>query len=118
MTTIDDSLAFSVFAVLMQTSALFIAIVTVVTIVPIFILPGLMFSFVFYRISLGYLRCSRELRRLDSNSRSPIFTAFSDLLDGVVTVRAFSAERRFFENAVKQIDTATQYTYTTWSVRP
>ena len=37
----------------------------------------------------------RDLQRLESISRSPIFTAFGEALNGLPTIRAFSSEARF-----------------------
>ena len=45
---------------------------------------------------------------MESNTRSPIFSDFGELLEGIVTVRAFSAERRFLNNLHKRIDTTTK----------
>jgi len=51
---------------------------------------------------------------MESNSRSPIFSGFAELLDGIVTVRAFSAERRFLDSLFAKIDLTTQMWYTFW----
>ena len=45
---------------------------------------------------------------MESNSRSPIFSDFGELLEGIVTVRAFSAEKRFLDNLHKKIDMTTK----------
>ena len=42
-----------------------------------------------------YLRTSRELKRLDSVSRSPIYAHFQESLGGVATIRAYRQETRF-----------------------
>ncbi|KAL6013885.1 ATP-binding cassette glutathione S-conjugate transporter ycf1, partial [Candidozyma auris] len=42
-----------------------------------------------------YLKTSRELRRLDSVSRSPIFANFQESLNGVSIIRAYGQEDRF-----------------------
>ncbi|KAL6451454.1 YCF1 Metal resistance protein YCF1 [Candida maltosa Xu316] len=61
-------------------------------------------QFIFLVLPLGvlyiyyqqyYLRTSRELRRLDSVSRSPIFANFQETLSGVGTIRAYGKEERF-----------------------
>lgn len=42
-----------------------------------------------------YLKTSRELRRLDSVSRSPIYANFQESLNGVSIIRAYGQEERF-----------------------
>jgi ABC-type multidrug transport system fused ATPase/permease subunit len=42
-------------------------------------------------VALSYRNTSRELRRLDSVSRSPIYSKFSQTLSGATIIRAFSA---------------------------
>ena len=56
------------------------------------------------RLAIGYLNTGRDLRRMESNSRSPIFSGFGELLEGIVTVRGFSAERRFLDDLHLKID--------------
>jgi len=45
---------------------------------------------------------------MESNSRSPIFSGFGELLEGIVTVRAFSAEKRFLDGLHSKVDLTTQ----------
>jgi len=45
---------------------------------------------------------------MESNSRSPIFSGFGELLEGIVTVRAFSAEQRFLDDLHGKIDVTTK----------
>lgn len=42
-----------------------------------------------------YLRASRELKRLDSVSRSPIYAHFQETLGGISTIRAYRQQQRF-----------------------
>ena len=42
-----------------------------------------------------YLRTSRELRRLDSITRSPIYSHFQETLGGITTIRGFHQQERF-----------------------
>jgi len=49
-----------------------------------------------------YLSCSaiRDLQRLEAVTRSPIFTQFSETLNGLSTIRAFGATRRFEQQSL------------------
>jgi ATP-binding cassette subfamily C (CFTR/MRP) protein 1 len=48
---------------------------------------------------LYYLATSRELKRLDSTSRAPIFSWFGESLTGLSTIRAFGQMERFSANS-------------------
>ena len=71
----------------------------------------LLIGFGYREIAIGYLTTDRDL---ELNSRSPIFSYFSELLEGIVTVRAFSAEQRFLHSSHRKIDTTTKIWYTFW----
>jgi ATP-binding cassette subfamily C (CFTR/MRP) protein 1 len=49
----------------------------------------------YYRVQQYYLRTSRELRRLDSITRSPIFSSFQESLNGAAVIRAYGQVARF-----------------------
>ncbi|KAJ2829260.1 hypothetical protein IWW50_000956 [Coemansia erecta] len=66
---------------------------------PLMLVLMLPLAFVYRYIQQRYLRSSRELRRLDSTTRSPIFAHFQESIGGVSTIRAYSQQPRFvFEN--------------------
>lgn len=54
------------------------------------------------------MNTGRDLRRMESNNRSPIFANFGEVLEGIVTVRAFSAEQRFLDHHDAGVDLATK----------
>jgi ABC-type multidrug transport system fused ATPase/permease subunit len=55
-------------------------LIVVVTITPVFVLAIFPMAVVYRYISQRYLNCSRELKRLDSVTRSPIYSMFSETL--------------------------------------
>ncbi|KAG6881440.1 hypothetical protein C0995_001885, partial [Termitomyces sp. Mi166 len=106
--TIDSSLAGSLQAVNTSLANFFASIILVASVFPWFLVPAIFLGFAYRELSIGYLNTGRDLRRMESNSRSPIFSDFGELLEGIVTVRAFSAERRFLDNLHKKIDLTTK----------
>ena len=58
----------------------------------------------YYYIQGFYRRTSTELKRLESVSRSPIYSSFSQALDGVSTIRAFGAQDQFRSGHKDRVD--------------
>lgn len=52
-------------------------------------------AIVYYRIQQSFRLSSREVKRLESISRSPVFAHFAESLAGAQVIRAFEAEDRF-----------------------
>lgn len=62
---------------------------------PWFLLLVVPLLFVYLSYQKYYLRTSRELKRLDSVSKSPIFAHFQETLGGISTIRAYRQQKRF-----------------------
>jgi ATP-binding cassette, subfamily C (CFTR/MRP), member 1 len=62
---------------------------------PVFIVVILPSGAVYMAYQKYYLRTSRELKRLDSVSRSPIYAHFQESLGGITTIRAYRQQERF-----------------------
>jgi ABC-type multidrug transport system fused ATPase/permease subunit len=75
---------------------------------PYFLIPAIIIGFVYWELAIGYLNTGRDLRRMESNTKSPIYSDFGEILEGIVTVRAFSAERKFLDNLLFKIDITTK----------
>jgi len=52
-------------------------------------------SFFYFIFASKYRNTAREVQRLDSISKSPIYTAFSEALNGCTTIQAYGANERF-----------------------
>lgn len=72
--------------------------------VPLFILVVIPLAFVYKRIQTYYLATSRELKRLDATTKSPIFSNFGETLGGLSTIRAYEQQKRFIQHNQNQID--------------
>ncbi|KAF2858159.1 hypothetical protein K470DRAFT_260080 [Piedraia hortae CBS 480.64] len=92
---VDEVLA-RVFNMLFTNSAraLFTLIVISVT-TPAFVALIVPLGALYLWIQKYYLRTSRELKRLDSVSRSPIYAHFQESLNGCSTIRAYRQTQRF-----------------------
>lgn len=62
---------------------------------PVFIALIFPLGALYLWIQRYYLRTSRELKRLDSVSRSPIYAHFQESLSGISTIRAYQQQKRF-----------------------
>lgn len=67
----------------------------IATSTPAFLLLVIPLSYVYLSYQKYYLRTSRELKRLDSVTRSPIYAHFQESLGGISTIRAYRQENRF-----------------------
>lgn len=93
--TIDDSLPF-ILNILLANFFSLLGIAIVLSYAQIlFLILLLPFWYIYKKLQFYYRSTSRELRRLDSVSRSPIYASFTETLDGSSTIRAFKAEEYF-----------------------
>ncbi len=74
---------------------------------PLFLLIALPMTGVYFWLQHFYRTSSRELQRLDSLSRAPVLSHFSDTLGGLVTIRAFGEQTRFINQLCEKVDTNT-----------
>jgi len=70
-----------------------LALICVIT--PVAILGLVPLMYLYYRVQEYYRATSRELKRLDSISKSPIFAHFSETLSGISSIRAYNSITRF-----------------------
>ncbi|KAG0361088.1 hypothetical protein BG005_009196 [Podila minutissima] len=68
-------------------------------------------SYIYYLLGGFYLVSSRELKRLDSAARSPMYAHFGETLSGLVTIRAYNNGSRFNVQATTLLDRSQQTGY-------
>ncbi|EGW31568.1 ABC transporter [Spathaspora passalidarum NRRL Y-27907] len=79
-------------------------LVLITFITPGFLVFAVIISFLYYLVGYFYLTLSRELKRYESITKSPIHQHFSESLNGVATIRAYGIESRFMKQNLKAID--------------
>uniref|UniRef100_A0A671YF12 ATP-binding cassette, sub-family C (CFTR/MRP), member 2 n=1 Tax=Sparus aurata TaxID=8175 RepID=A0A671YF12_SPAAU len=71
---------------------------------PFFTILIVPLAVVYYFVQRFYVATSRQLRRLDSVSRSPIYSHFSETVSGLSVIRAYGHQDRFLKHNEITID--------------
>ncbi|KAF0546388.1 P-loop containing nucleoside triphosphate hydrolase protein [Gigaspora margarita] len=89
-----------------------ISILVVITVItPKFLFVSIIVVALCLIISNVYINVSRELKRLQSITRSPVVSWFNETNIGITTIRAFAAERRFIKKFIDRLNTSNRTTY-------
>ena len=92
MYTVDSQIPTTLRAYLGTLSAVIGTLMVISTVTPWFMACLVPVAMFYVHNQRFFVSTYRELRRLDSVSRSPIYALFGETLDGVATVRAYRAE--------------------------
>ncbi|KAK7205031.1 P-loop containing nucleoside triphosphate hydrolase protein [Myxozyma melibiosi] len=103
--SIDQVIAPDLLSFAHSVLALVVVVVLISAIVPVFLIAGVAIGVIFYYINLYYLQSSRELKRIQSVTRSPIYQHFGETLAGLCTIRAYGCESRFAYVSMLKVDT-------------
>jgi len=71
---------------------------------PLFLIPIAVVMGCYYFVQRIYVATSRQLKRLESVTKSPIFSHFGETLNGVATIRAFSLQHDFIKRSERLVD--------------
>lgn len=89
-------------------SAITSIVVLISVITPGFLIAGAFIAVLYVAIGTFYLKSSRDLKRLESVLRSPLYQQFGETLSGIITIRAYKDEPRFIRDNQRRIDTHTR----------
>ncbi|KAL0089956.1 hypothetical protein J3Q64DRAFT_1878979 [Phycomyces blakesleeanus] len=112
--TVDMDLARTSSKVLDCMTGLVASVVVVGAITPQFIAVAIVIGAAYVAIGALYLSVSRQFKRLNSVSRSPIYSHFTETLAGVTTIRAYCQEDTFELEFYRKIDTYISPYYYLW----
>ncbi|KAI9594388.1 hypothetical protein BDF19DRAFT_423478 [Syncephalis fuscata] len=88
------------------------AIVLMISVVtPWFLVAGIGIAAVYFVVASRFVAASRDLKRLESVSKSPFLSLLNEALLGVTTIRAFGAQDRFSVDSLIRVDAMNRPTY-------
>ncbi|KAF4008061.1 hypothetical protein G4228_019617 [Cervus hanglu yarkandensis] len=94
---LDDLLPLT-FLDFIQTFLLVIGVVIVmVAVIPWIAMPVIPLGIIFFVLRRYFLETSRDVKRLECTTRSPVFSHLASSLRGLGTIRAYKVEQRFQE---------------------
>ncbi|KAL8393509.1 hypothetical protein RB595_003310 [Gaeumannomyces hyphopodioides] len=108
---IDSNLANSVSFGANSFLGLWVVIIAGVFVSPLVVFFALALLVVCGHYALRYLSGARPVKRLESNTKSPVFEQFSSALTGVATIRGFDKAQVYIERMYRRID---DYSAATW----
>ncbi|KAL7641498.1 UNVERIFIED_CONTAM: hypothetical protein RMT77_007369 [Armadillidium vulgare] len=71
---------------------------------PMFTTVAIPAVFIYYIIQNIYVTSSRQLKRIESVTRSPIYTHFGESIQGSTTIRAYRKQSEFIEQSRQKVD--------------
>ncbi|KAK4142467.1 uncharacterized protein C8A04DRAFT_38253 [Dichotomopilus funicola] len=102
---VDQEVAPIAIGVMSCALAIIVTVILIAYITPMFLVAGVFIALAYYFLGSFYLHASRDLKRLESVERSPLFQQFGETLSGVTTIRAYGDERRFIRDNLGRINT-------------
>ncbi|XP_077734144.1 ATP-binding cassette sub-family C member 2 [Canis aureus] len=104
ISTVDDTLPQSLRSWILCFLGIISTLVMICTATPVFIIVIIPLSIIYVSIQIFYVATSRQLKRLDSVTRSPIYSHFSETVSGLSVIRAFEHQQRFLKHNEVGID--------------
>ncbi|PPQ81930.1 hypothetical protein CVT25_013778 [Psilocybe cyanescens] len=84
-----------------------------------FIIAALLIGVIYWNgsaVAKIYGQTSRDMRRLDSTTRSPLYSIYGETISGVTIIRAFGASSKFLRDMLRCVDTNSNPYYWMWGV--
>ncbi|CAG2109458.1 unnamed protein product [Medioppia subpectinata] len=100
----DVSLVFSLRMTISLVLQLFVALFMISLKTPIVLTAIIPLSFIYYYIQKIYIPSSRQLHRIDSTTRSPIYSHFSETISGASSIRAYGVSDQFIQESNRRVD--------------
>ncbi|GFQ80003.1 multidrug resistance-associated protein 1 [Trichonephila clavata] len=102
--TADVTIRFNVRMLFIQSFRALGAIIIISMETPFFLLTCLPLIVLYYFLQKFYIPTSRQLKRLESTTRSPVYSHFSETVTGASSIRAYEASNIFMSHSNQLVD--------------
>ncbi|PVD27025.1 hypothetical protein C0Q70_12175 [Pomacea canaliculata] len=102
--TLDMELTFTLRQTMISSGNMLTTIILISYSTPVFLAVVVPLGILYRLAQLYYIRTSRQLRRLESTTRSPVYTHFTETIQGASSVRAYGAVGRFIKESQNRVD--------------
>ncbi|KAF2474335.1 P-loop containing nucleoside triphosphate hydrolase protein [Lindgomyces ingoldianus] len=103
--SVDQEVAPVAIGVVHCLASIITIVILISVITPGFLIAGVFITVLYTLIGRFYINSSRDLKRLESVHRSPLYQQFGETLSGMTTIRAYGDQRRFIRENVHKINT-------------
>lgn len=103
--SVDQEIAPVAVGVVHCLASIITIVVLISVITPGFLIAGVFITMLYFLIGKFYINSSRDLKRLESIQRSPLYQQFGETLSGMTTIRAYGDERRFIRENLHRVNT-------------
>jgi ABC-type multidrug transport system fused ATPase/permease subunit len=87
---LDNNLAFNIQFATQNIFTLLSSLVLISIATPIYLIIAVISGFVYYKLIGLYMNSSREIKRLEANTRAPLISHIQETINGTYVVRAFN----------------------------
>ena len=79
-------------------------LILIIIALPLFVVIVVPIAGLFFAVQKVFVRTARQLKRLESISRSPIFSHFGEAVTGASVIRAFKMQEEFIVESERKVD--------------
>ncbi|THC96422.1 hypothetical protein EYZ11_004119 [Aspergillus tanneri] len=101
---VDQEVAPVAIGMLHCLASVIMIVVLISVITPGFLIAAVFITLIYFALGAVYLNSSRDLKRLESVQRSPLYQQFGETLNGIVTIRAYGDGPRFIVDNHRRIN--------------